>query len=99
MARTESADATATAADVQQIRRALAENVRRQREDAGLSQEALADVSVVRRSTISRIETGEQEPRISTLVAFSVALNVPLHAFLARLPGAPLLPDVRGRQQ
>jgi transcriptional regulator with XRE-family HTH domain len=89
VARAGNAATPSIVADAQLIRRALAENVRRQREDAGLSQEALADVSVVRRSTISRIELGEQEPRISTLVAFSDALNVPLHAFLAGLPGAP----------
>jgi ribosome-binding protein aMBF1 (putative translation factor) len=74
-------------ADAQLVRRTLGENVRRRREDAGLSQEALADVSVVRKSTIARIEKAEQEPRISTLIAFSLALNVPLHAFMGGLPG------------
>jgi transcriptional regulator with XRE-family HTH domain len=69
------------------IRATLAENVRRERERAGLSQEALADACMVRRGTIARIEKAEREPRISTLVACSVALEVPLHVFLRGLPG------------
>jgi transcriptional regulator with XRE-family HTH domain len=100
VARTGNADATLTAADAQQlIRKTLAENVRRQREDAGLSQEALAVVSEVRKSTISRIEKAEQEPRLSTLIAFSMALNVPFHAFMGGLPGAPTLCDIPVCQQ
>lgn len=97
MARTGNADATLTAADAQRlIRKTLAENVRRQREDAGLSQEALAVVSEVRKSTISRIEKAEHEPRISTLFAFSMGLNVPFDAFMAGLPGAPTFCDLCG---
>lgn len=56
VARTRNADATLTAADAQLIRKTLAVNLRRQREGAGLSQDAPADISVVRRSTIQRIE-------------------------------------------
>jgi DNA-binding XRE family transcriptional regulator len=89
-------DTTLTVADAQLIRKRLAENVRRQRENAGFSQDALADVSVVGRSTIQRIEKGEQEPRISTLVAFAVALNVPFDAFMAGLPVALTLCELGG---
>jgi transcriptional regulator with XRE-family HTH domain len=77
-----------TVAKARQIRAVLADNVRRERERAGLSQEALADACLVRRGTIARIEKGEREPRVSTLVACSVALDLPLYVFLQGLPGA-----------
>jgi transcriptional regulator with XRE-family HTH domain len=95
----ENADSMSTVADALLIRRTLAENVRREREDAGLSQGALADVSVVRKSTIARIENAEHEPRISTLVALSIALKVPFHAFMAGLPGALAVCEPHGRQE
>jgi transcriptional regulator with XRE-family HTH domain len=76
-----------TVAKALQIRAILADNVRRERERAGLSQEALADACLVRRGTIARIEKAEREPRVSTLVACSIALDVPLRVFLQGLPG------------
>ncbi len=74
------------AAQTRQIRATLANNVRHERQRAGMSQSALARASSVRRETIARVEAAEQEPRISTLVAFAVALRVPLHVFLVGLP-------------
>ena len=74
------------------IRRTLAANVRRERERAGLSREAFADACDLGRGTIARIEKGEREPRVSTLVAFSVALDVPLSAFLDGLPEGGRMP-------
>jgi len=44
-----------TVARARKIRVVLAGNVRRERERAGLSQEALADACLVRRGTIARI--------------------------------------------
>jgi DNA-binding XRE family transcriptional regulator len=67
------------------IRCLLAGNVRRERERAQLSQEALAEACNLQRSTVARIERAEREPRITTLVAFSVALEIPLSALLAGL--------------
>lgn len=69
-----------------QIRHILADNVRRERERAGFSQEALANACQLRRGAIARIEKAEREPRVSTLVACSIALEVPLQAFLRGLP-------------
>jgi len=71
------------------IRTILARNMRRERERTGLSQRALADACRLRRGTIVRIEKAEHEPRISTLVACSIALDVPLGAILEGLPGVP----------
>lgn len=69
------------------VRETLAKNIFRERTRTGVSQKALAEACQVSRDTISRLERGEQEPRITTLVAFSIALNVPLSAFLKELPG------------
>jgi transcriptional regulator with XRE-family HTH domain len=79
-------DWTPIVAHTQLIRRTLATNVRRERERGGLSQEALADASCVPRSTISRLEQAQQEPRLSTLVAIAVALGTPLWTLLVGLP-------------
>jgi DNA-binding XRE family transcriptional regulator len=68
-----------------QIRHTLANNVRRERERAGLSQEALADACELRRGAIARIEKAEREPRVSTLVACSIAAikrNTPKSSYL-----------------
>lgn len=75
-----------TVARARHIRRALADNLRRERERAGLSQEALAGACELRRGAIARIEKAEREPRVSTLVACSIALDVPLDVFLQGLP-------------
>jgi transcriptional regulator with XRE-family HTH domain len=49
----------------------------------------------VRRSTVARIEKAIHEPKVSTLVAISTALEVPLASPMSGLPdplppGAPL---------
>jgi ABC-type taurine transport system ATPase subunit len=64
----------------------FASRSRRRREPAGLSQEALADACKLRRGAIARIEKAEREPRISTLVACSIALDVRLRVLLHGLP-------------
>jgi DNA-binding XRE family transcriptional regulator len=75
-----------TVGRARQIRHTLANNLRRERERAGLSQEALADACELRRGAIARIEKAEREPRVSTLVACSIALDVPLRVFFQGLP-------------
>lgn len=88
-------DSWVAAVDVpRRIRCILAVNVRRERERAGLSRETLADSCDLGRGTVARIEKAEREPRISTLSAFSRALNVPLSAFTDGVPeGGSADPD------
>jgi transcriptional regulator with XRE-family HTH domain len=69
------------------VRHALGVNVRRGRTSAEFTQEQLAYASGLPRSTITRIEKGEREPRISTLIAIAVALDAPLCSLLVALPG------------
>ena len=56
-------------------RQTLGERVRRLRESAGLTQEALAGAANVGRVTLVRIERGEQSPRYKTLAALAQALG------------------------
>ena len=56
-------------------RQTLGERVRRFRESAGLTQEALARTANVGRVTLVRIEQGEQSPRYKTLTTIAHALG------------------------
>ena len=70
------------AADLELIRRMIGENVLREREHAGLSQDELADRSGIPRETINRLEKGKQEARMLTLLPIARALGVPLMPLL-----------------
>jgi transcriptional regulator with XRE-family HTH domain len=80
------------------------EELRRIREEAGLSQTQLARESGVDRATINKIEQGKRSPSIATLESLSRALAVEVADFFpkaqAPLPleelvaGAPLLEKV-----
>jgi DNA-binding XRE family transcriptional regulator len=73
---------------VSSIRRILAVNVRRERRNAGFTQERLAEAAGLPRVTIVRIEKGDREPRVSTLVRIAVALEAPLARLLIGLPAS-----------
>ena len=57
-------------------RQTVGERVRRFRESAGLTQEALARAAEIGRVTLVRLEKGEQSPRFKTLKAIADALGV-----------------------
>ena len=54
----------------------FAENVKRRRESQGLDGPTFADLAGVNKSTLLRIERGECDPKLSTVVAISKALKV-----------------------
>ena len=54
---------------------AIAAEVRRARDDAGISQRRLASVAGVSQGTLSRIETGEVEPTLEVLARIAAALG------------------------
>ena len=56
-------------------RQALGDRVRRFRESAGLTQEALARAASIGRVTLVRMENGEQSSRFKTLQAVARALG------------------------
>ena len=60
----------------------FAENLRRHRTMAGLSQERLAFVCRLHRTEISLLERGAREPRLSTIVRLARGLDVSPAALL-----------------
>lgn len=80
------ADDPAVAGDSRRgdVRRALGKNLRRARERAGLTQEAVAERSGVHPTEVSRIESGKRDPRISTVEALAEAVGVSVGDLLVR---------------
>lgn len=67
------------------IEEAFGEIVRRRRQQLGISQEKLAELSALHRTYISQIERGLKSPSLKAMVAISKALNVKLSALLREL--------------
>lgn len=57
-------------------REQFAENLRRQRDRVGLSQEALADVCDLHRTEISLLERSKRSPRLETIVILAKGLGL-----------------------
>jgi len=57
-------------------REQFAENLKRQRGKAGLSQEALADVCDLHRTEISLLERSKRSPRLETIVILAKGLGL-----------------------
>ena len=71
----------------------LGELARAAREEAGLSQAALAKLVYRRRSTISDLENGKSKVGITTLSLISVALDKPITYFIPLNIRAKLKPE------
>jgi len=63
-------------------RHTLGQRIRRLRNAAGLSQDALAREAGIGRVTLVHLENGERTPRFETLVAFAKALGVDVSELL-----------------
>lgn len=61
-------------------------NVKQYREQAGLSQEALARKLDVSRQTIANIERGLSEPRVLLAIGIAIALGVAVGDLFRRAP-------------
>jgi XRE family transcriptional regulator, regulator of sulfur utilization len=61
--------------------------LRRSRKQAGLTQEALRDSSGIHMTEISRIENGQKDPQLTTIVRLAIGLDVPAGELLAGLGG------------
>ena len=57
-------------------REQFAENLKRERDKAGLSQEALADVCDLHRTEISLLERSKRSPRLETIVILAKGLGL-----------------------
>lgn len=70
------------------LHRAFAVTLRRLREAAGLSQEALADKSGLDRSYISLLERSQRQPTINTLFILASAFDLSLSQLATRIEEA-----------
>ena len=61
--------------------------MRRSRKQARLTQEALWDASGVNMTEISRLENGQKDPQLTTIVRLAEGLGVPAGELLAGLGG------------
>jgi transcriptional regulator with XRE-family HTH domain len=61
---------------MQPVRRQFAENLRRHRQRAGLSQEALAELCDLHRTEISLLERSKRSPRLETIVILARGLQL-----------------------
>lgn len=64
------------------VRARLAVNLRKLRQDRGLSQEAFADEAGLHRTYVSDIERGARNPTITVVDKIARALGVPLGRLL-----------------
>jgi transcriptional regulator with XRE-family HTH domain len=62
-------------------------NLRRSRREAGLTQEGLRDTSGVHMTEISRLENGQKDPQLTTIVRLAKGLGIPAGELLAGLGG------------
>jgi transcriptional regulator with XRE-family HTH domain len=67
----------------------FAANLRRYREDQGLSQEELGFRAGLHRTEVSLLERAGREPRLGTLVKLAYALEVPPTDMLHGIPPTP----------
>jgi XRE family transcriptional regulator, regulator of sulfur utilization len=66
-------------ASAPQYRRRLGENIRAQRKQLGLSQERLAERAELHPVYVGRVERGEENVSIDSLMRIAKALKVTLH--------------------
>jgi transcriptional regulator with XRE-family HTH domain len=81
--------------DQRAVGAAIAANVRRRREAAGLSLAQLAELAGIAKGTVSAIEAGEANPTVDTVYALAAALGCAMAELLADAPD-PMLVEVRG---
>ncbi len=68
-------DFTASESQIKDYRLKLCDKIRQIREERGYSQEQLADMMDINRSTISKIENGKFSITVDYLVRFSIFLD------------------------
>lgn len=71
------------------IEKAFGDVVRRQRQQLGISQEKLAELSALHRTYISQIERGLKSPSLKAMSAIAKALNMKLSAMLRETEAHP----------
>lgn len=80
---------------MQEALRPLSENIRRLRDERGMSLSALARAAQVSKSTVFKLERREANPSMDTLWSLATALNVPFAALFTDNGVHPLVEVVR----
>ena len=62
-----------------EIDKKIGMNIRLERTKRSISQEGLADMAGIARSTMGIVERGEQSPSIQTIAKVANALNIDIH--------------------
>ena len=68
-------DLVSFAGDFESAKRTVGERIRRRRKRCGLSQEALADLALISRKSMSEIETGKVQAGFWTLMRIATVLD------------------------
>lgn len=64
---------------IEDIDKKVGLNIRVQRVKRGISQEELADLSGIARSTMGIVERGEQSPSLQTIAKIATALKIDIY--------------------
>ncbi|MFD5419525.1 helix-turn-helix transcriptional regulator [Streptomyces sp. NPDC127069] len=72
----------ATPAWIEHARREVGNRIRDARLGADLTQEKLAELAGVDRTTLQKTEAGKTDPKVSLLLRLARALNMPARDFL-----------------
>ena len=80
-----------------EARRAFGQEVRRLREDGGISQQRLAEAIGISQSYLSRIEAGRVKPTAETQAAIAIALGAQLEMRLRVGTGSPIRDHIQAR--
>lgn len=86
--------------ELQEALSSIAESLREERTRAGLTLEQLAERADLSTAHLSRLESGDRQPSVASLIALSRALGVSMSTLLGERRGAPAIatygPDTVG---
>ncbi len=86
------------AADLSRLYSAIGQNARAAREQVGFSQDQLASLVGISRTSMAQFEAGHQHLPLETIYQIAQALGADIYAFLPSLRDlAPMSPDILGK--
>jgi transcriptional regulator with XRE-family HTH domain len=78
---------------MEDVRKIVGRNVRRLREEAGLSQEKLALEAELDRTYVSGVERGVRNPTVTVVARIAKALKIAPDKLLIKYEGLPSFPE------
>ena len=80
------------------LQKAFGSLIRRRRNEAGLTQEKLADEAGIHRTYISLLERGQRAATIEVLRRLAKGLKTTMTVLIAELEGVELPPEFKGKK-